>query len=100
MCADLQQTDYNLVYIADGEVPLAPSFIKENYFLPMTIAVMLTIFLVTIAVIYVTECRKYRSRIAYLCGSKKSLSTGWNLMRLKEEVKEMELEAAGLSGGI
>ena len=96
----MQQTDYNLIYIADGEVPMAPSFIKENYFLPMTIAVMLTLFLLTIAFLYITECRKYRSRIAYLCGKEKSLYTGWNLMRLKEEVKEMELEVAGLSGGI
>ena len=96
----MQQTDYNLIYIADGEVPMAPSFIKENYFLPMTIAVMLTLFLLTLTVLYITECRKYRSRITYLCGKEKSRFTGWNLMRLKEEVKEMELEAAGLSGGI
>lgn len=89
----MQQADYNLIYIADGEVPMAPSFIKENYFLPITIAVMLTLFLLTLAVLYLSECRKCKNRIAYLCGKEKSFYTGWNLMRLKEEVKEMELEA-------
>ena len=89
----MQQADYNLIYIADGEVPMAPSFIKENYFLPITFAVMLTLFLLTLAVLYLLECRKCRNRIAYLCGKEKSFNAGWNLMRLREEVKELELEA-------
>lgn len=96
----MQQTDYNLIYIVDGEVPMAPSFIKENYFLPITMAVMLTLFLLALAVLYITECRKCRSRIAYLGGKEKSFYTGWNLMRLREEVKEMELEAVEFYGEI
>lgn len=96
----MQQADYNLIHIVDGEVPMAPSFIKENYFLPMTVAAMLTLLLLALAVLYFAECRKCRNRIAYLCGQKKSVHPGWNLMRLKEEVKEMEFEAVEMSGGI
>lgn len=95
---DLLQADYRLIDIADEEAALAPSFMKESNFFPMTVAVMLTILLLALVIFYYVECRKYRSRIAYLSGAEKSFHVGWNLMRLKEEVKELEWEAAGSSG--
>lgn len=61
---------------------------------------MLTLFLLMLAVTYYLQCKKYRNRIAYLSGKEKSPYAGWNLMRLKEEAQEMELEAAGASGKI
>lgn len=97
---ELLQADYGVINIADEEAALAPSFIKETNFFPMTVAVMLTMLLLTLAVLYYMQCKKYRSRIAYLCGTEKSLFSGWNLMRLKEEVREMEFEAVGPSSGI
>lgn len=95
---DLLPTDYRLIEITDEEVALAPSFMKESNFFPMTVAVMLTFLLLALVIFYYAECRKCRRRIAYLSGTEKSLHTGWNLMRLKEEVKELEWEAAGSSG--
>lgn len=89
----MQQADYRLIYIADEEVPLASSLIRENRFFPVTVAVMLTLILVTLVLVYYIQCKKYRNRIAYLSGERKDFHTGWNLIKLREEVQEMELEA-------
>lgn len=88
------QTDYRLISIVDEEVPLASTIIRENRFFPVTVAVMLTLILVALAITYFIQCRKYRDRIAYLSGRDKNFHIGWNLMKLKVEAQEMELEAA------
>ncbi|MCH5270246.1 MAG: hypothetical protein J1E83_05800 [Lachnospiraceae bacterium] len=95
-----QQADYRLIFIADEEVPLASSIIRDNRFFPITVAVMLTLFLMMLAVTYYVQCKKYRNRIAYLSGKEKSPYVGWNLIRLKEEAQEMEWEAVRASGKI
>lgn len=92
-----EQQDYNLTVIGEEATPLA-STIENNLLFSETIFIMGIMLITFIFVIYIVECRRYRSRIFSLseneCNHLSVIRLNWNLPKLKRTVKETENKLA------
>lgn len=84
---------YRLYVIKEEAAPLAGRIARSGFF-PATVAVMAVMLLGAAAVLYISACRHYRSRIAELTG-RKSGAADWKLWRLKEKARTIEYELTG-----
>ncbi len=83
---------YTLIEIEEEKIPLAMSTQDVAGYFGTVIVVMACLLILCAIVIYVVSCYKYRVRIRQLQSEK--VHCGWNLMRLREAVTNMELQEA------
>ncbi len=92
----LSATGYNLIVVEEEAVPLAVGdMTAENTMLPFALSFMGVLLFATLCVMYWFKCRQYRMRIQRLNRGREPVAAGWNLIRLKETVSELEWKLAG-----
>lgn len=83
-------TEYRLIVIEDGQVPLASGAIVDGMpFYVWTLIAMLAVLLVVCIVGYCHRCIYYKQRLAELTGDD-NLDAGWNIRELRRKAREAE----------
>jgi len=85
----LNEISYSIVKIEEEAIPLS-SGPQDTYYFWAIVGMVMLIFLAAL-VTYLVQCERYRKRIREL-NERGAKQPGWELWKLKEVVKELEMQ--------